>query len=619
MKEHRLTDRSLVLTATLVAVGVVGCGGDGGGGVRSAASAAPSGSASAAPVDTSATTSSAVAWRSVERGDDAAVFADGQPGLQVREVADAAALHLLYEEVRGGPVRVSDVPAVDFAREEVVALFLDDGAAGEVGVEVVDAVERPDALELRYAVTRDAAGVAPPGVPFHVLAVPSGAPPVALREVAGAAPPPGAGLAVTTRELRFARELAWGEQALAASGGTAPLVWRHVGGALPAGLAFAADADGARVEGVAEQLGRFAITVEVQDAAGGRATGVVEVVVDEPVLTVVAGTGQAGFAGDGGPATASLLESPRGLAVAPDGDLVFVDGANYRLRRVDAATGTIETIAGAGARGFAGDGGPAAAARLDVMRDVEVAADGDVFFVDAGNQRVRRIDAQTGVVATVAGDGRTGTPPDGALATQAPLGGPRELALLDADTLLVMTSGSVYALDLPTGRISRRAGADGPGRSPSGAPALATRFALLEGLAVDPQGGLVLAEFSQVRVVDGATGVVRTAAGGATGFAGDGGPATSAAFRYAVDVAVDPAGNAFVADSFNQRVRRIDAATRVIDTVAGTGVEASAPAGTPARQAALAHPRAVVLDGRGGLLVAEQNGDRIVRIGPPSP
>ena len=210
------------------------------------------------------------------------------------------------------------------------------------------------------------------------------------------------------------------------------------------------------------------------------------------------------------------------MAVDVTGNLFIPDVWSSRIRRVDASTGIITTVVGTGAPGFSGDGGTATSASLEMPWDVRVDTAGNLFIADFRNHRIRRVDAVTGVIATVAGSGLTGN--------------------------------------------------EGGGFTGDGGPATSASLAWPYGVAVDPSGNLFIADSSnnRVRRVDAATGVITTVAGtGDTGFSGDGGPATSASFALPQSVAVDPSGNLFIADGLNRRIRKVE------------GVAAAVPTSTP--------------------------------------
>ena len=243
-------------------------------------------------------------------------------------------------------------------------------------------------------------------------------------------------------------------------------------------------------------------------------------------IRTVAGTGAEGYTGDGGPATAATL-APAHVALDAAGNLYIADPLHLRVRRVDAATGLITTVAGTGAEGYTGDGGPATAATLgigwddaDVFISVALDAAGNLYIADPGNHVVRRVDAATGSITTVAGTGAEGYSGDGGPATAATL--------------------------IPAH------------------------------VALDAAGNLYIADPFHLRVrrVDAATGLITTVAGtGAEGYAGDGGPATDAALAYPTDVALDAAGNLYIADPGNLRVRRVARSSLVVRLPLGSSGE----------------------------------------------
>jgi serine/threonine-protein kinase len=281
--------------------------------------------------------------------------------------------------------------------------------------------------------------------------------------------------------------------------------------------------------------------------------------------TVIAGTGRAGYSGDGGLATAAQLNGPLDVAIAPDGSIFIADGTNDRIRKVT-PNGIITTIAGT-AGGFAGDGGPATAARLNFPVSLALDSSGNLYFTDVNNFRVRKI-TPAGIISTVAGSGRLSLSGDGGLATAAD-SGPGWLAL--------GPDGSIYFTD------------DGDARFWGNA---------------------------RVRKV-APNGIITTVAGtGADGYTGDGGPATAAQLRGVGGVAVDPGGNIYIADTGNARIRRVDT-SGIIRTYAGTGVAGNSGDGGPAVDARLNFPTGLTFDGNGNLYVADRNNQKVRRISPP--
>jgi sugar lactone lactonase YvrE len=284
------------------------------------------------------------------------------------------------------------------------------------------------------------------------------------------------------------------------------------------------------------------------------------------VITTVAGTGAPGFTGDGGPAAQAQLNEPAGIALDADGNLYIADTGNHRVRRVDTA-GIITTIAGTGSPGFAGDGGPAALAQLN--QPTAVVADGNakLYVADTGNHRVRTISLGGGPIATVAGTGAAGFSGDGGPGTGAQLNAPSGLAY-DAEgkaLYIADTNNNRVRLVEQSGVIATVAGTGVPGFSGDGGPAAQAQLNAPVGIEYDVIAGdanrdLYVADTAnhRVRKIDLVGGRISTVVGsGAAGFAGDGGQAGAASLNAPRGVALDANGNLFVADTFNERVRRV--------------------------------------------------------------
>jgi sugar lactone lactonase YvrE len=308
-----------------------------------------------------------------------------------------------------------------------------------------------------------------------------------------------------------------------------------------------------------------------------------------------------GYGGDGGPGSEAWLDYPKGLARAGDGTLVIADTRNSRVRRVDPVTGVITTIAGTGVRGYGGDGGPATAAVLNLPRAVAVTGAGDVLIADTDNQRIRRIDQVTGVITTIAGVGRYGHGGDGGPATAARLASPQALALGADGTVYVADTRNarVRRIDPGTGIVTTIAGTGAPGDGGDGGPATAARLSLPRGLTLGPDGSLYVADAGahRVRRVDPA-GVITTVAGvGQRGCTGDGGPAADAALAAPSGLALGPEGGLYIADAANNRIRRVTPDGR-ITTYAGNGKRAESDVNEP--QALVADPDATLLIANAG-------------------
>ncbi|MEV6670410.1 NHL repeat-containing protein [Streptomyces sp. NPDC051162] len=286
-------------------------------------------------------------------------------------------------------------------------------------------------------------------------------------------------------------------------------------------------------------------------------------------IATVAGNGIAGYGSDGGPATATPLNQPIGVTLDDAGNIYFTDGANHRVRKVD-TKGIITTVAGNGNAGYISDGGPATATPLNWPTGVAVDRSGNLYFSDYGNHRVRKVDTK-GIITTVAGNGNAG-----------------------------------YVSD--------------------GGPATATPLYLPYGITLDEPGNLYIADWGnhRVRKVD-TKGIITTVAGnGTAGYVSDGGPAIATTLYYPRDVAIDNAGSLYIADSANQRVRKVTS-DGIITTVAGNGIAGYVDDGGPAVATRIYNPYGVALDGAGNLYIGDASNQRVrgvthvARMTPPPP
>jgi sugar lactone lactonase YvrE len=274
-------------------------------------------------------------------------------------------------------------------------------------------------------------------------------------------------------------------------------------------------------------------------------------------MTTVAGNGEKGYAGDGGPATAAALNMPHEIQFDARGHLYIAERDNHVIRKVDGGTGTISTFAGTNSAGFSGDGGPAARAQLRQPHSIVIDRQGQLLICDIGNQRIRKVDLSTGTIVTYAGTGVAQPPSDGAPVSGTPLNGPR--------TMVLDERGDLY-------------------------------LALREGNAI-------------YRIATGTQTLHHVAGTGKQGLSGDGGPARAAELAGPKGLAYG-AGQLFVADTENHVIRRIELATGIITTILGTGERGDGPETDPLK-CRLSRPHGLTVDGSGVLYVTDSEAHRI--------
>lgn len=388
-------------------------------------------------------------------------------------------------------------------------------------------------------------------------------------------------------------------------------------------------------------------------------------------IHTVAGNGDSGFSGDGGPAVAACLNEPKGVALDREGNILIADSENHAVRKVDRATGRIGTIAGcagasesgrdatrptaaldgepddpfsdagttgerafaqqtdlsgtvryvvngaAAAKRFGGDGGPATGAALNFPTAVVVDRAGHLYIADTMNHRIRRVDAGTGFITTLAGVGQPRFGGDGGPAVSAGLNEPAALAVSDDGTLYVadQSNNRVRAIDLGTGLIRTVAGT-GTAEYNGEGPATEAALAGPSGLALAADGTLLIADTfnGRIRAVDPVTGMIRTVVG-------DGGPyryqdasePPSASVARPSGISVDPAGDLFITDSDNHLVRRWNASTGQLERLAGIGLARYGGDEGAALDASLSYPFGVVVD-EGRVLIADTFNHRVREI-----
>ncbi len=267
------------------------------------------------------------------------------------------------------------------------------------------------------------------------------------------------------------------------------------------------------------------------------------------------------FGGDGGPATEAALNFPTAVAVDARGYLYIADTMNHRVRRVDAQTGIITTIAGTGQTRFSGDGGPADRAALNEPAALAVDAQGQLYIADQSNNRVRAVDLKTGIIRTIAGMGSAAYDGDGKPATESSLAGPSGLAVADGTLYIADTfNGRIRSVDLATGMIATVVGDGGSYRYQSPDDPPSASVSRPSGIALDREGNLFLTDSDShlIRRWDRATGVLTRIAGiGSASSVGDGGAALEAGLCYPFGIVADGERTLLIADTFNHRIRAL--------------------------------------------------------------
>ncbi|MDA0834329.1 MAG: hypothetical protein O2955_03295 [Planctomycetota bacterium] len=277
-------------------------------------------------------------------------------------------------------------------------------------------------------------------------------------------------------------------------------------------------------------------------------------------LAVVAGTGEIGYTGDGGDPFEAKMNEPYEVRFDGDGNLFVVEMQNHIVRRIDRKTGVITTIAGTGEAGFSGDDGPATEAHLRVPHGITLDGAGGLYIADIGNHRIRRVDLETGIITTIAGTGENKLPQEGNQAKGHPLPGPRAIAATKDSLYVVLREGhSVWRIEFNSGMLHHIAGTGKSGYSGDGGPAIEATFNGPKGIAVDKAKNIYVvdSENDAIRLIDAKTKTIRTIAGigRSHDFCGDDGPAVKACFAQPHGICVDAEGTVYIGDTLNHRVR----------------------------------------------------------------
>lgn len=332
----------------------------------------------------------------------------------------------------------------------------------------------------------------------------------------------------------------------------------------------------------------------------------------------VVGTGQEGYAGDGGPANLALIGEAYGCEFDVADNLYISDGRTHTIRRVERETWIITTVAGTGEQGYSGDGGPATQARLNNLYSLQVDTNGDIYIVDRLNAAIRKVDAASGIITTVAGTGVPGYSGDGGPGNQAQLREPNDCFLDGQGGLLIadIQDHRIRRLDLVSGTISTFAGNGEKLRAGDGMPATEASIMGARAVCMDSKGNTYICERegNGVRKVD-VNGIMSTYAGtGERGYTADGGPALAATWGAPKAIRCDHQDNVIVVDTENNAVRRIDATTGVVTTIAG-GHQGGDGDGGPPTEAGLERPHGCGIDRQGNIYIADGVNHRVRAIG----
>lgn len=337
------------------------------------------------------------------------------------------------------------------------------------------------------------------------------------------------------------------------------------------------------------------------------------------IINKVAGNGSLTYAGNGSLGINTGMD-PNGLAFNSSGDIYLADYTNNSIRKIDHITGVITTVAGNGTAGFSGDGGPATSAQLNAPGEIILNAAGDLFICDYNNNRIRKVDHNTGFISTIAGTGTTsGYSGDGGPAVNAKLYHPNDLLINAAGDLYIADFGNdvIRSIDHTTNIISTIVGTGSNGYTGDGGPATGATFLGLGDIAFNSAGDLYINDHYNyvVRKVDHTTGIITTIAGnGTSGYSGDGGSATSAQFYQPTGLAIDANDDVFVSDFNNNRVRKIDHISGIISTVVGNGTIGYSGDGGLATAAQIYKPDKIIFNAASELFLCDSYNRRIRKI-----
>jgi trimeric autotransporter adhesin len=337
-------------------------------------------------------------------------------------------------------------------------------------------------------------------------------------------------------------------------------------------------------------------------------------------INTIAGDGTAGYGGDSGPATTAELNNPYGLTIDTAGNLYIADPANNRVRKVALSTSIISTIAGNGTAGYSGDNGPAAGAELQLPVSVVVDSTGNLYIADAGNDVIRKVNS-SGTITTIAGNNTVGYSGDSGLATNASLYGPSGVAVDSSGNLYIADAGNnrIRKVAAATGVITTIAGTGTAGYSGDNGAATSATLNKPSAVVEGSTGNLYILDTGNnvVRQVN-TTGTITTIVGnGTAGYSGDNGPATSATLHASHGMNIDGSGDLYVADSGNNVVRFVSAAG-TISTIAGNATAGYSGDNGAAISATLDNPQGLTIDSQGNIYISDQSNDRVREVTTPT-
>lgn len=331
-------------------------------------------------------------------------------------------------------------------------------------------------------------------------------------------------------------------------------------------------------------------------------------------IETIAGKGRGGFAGDGGLAVEAEINNPFGVVRGPDGAIWFCEYGGQRIRRIR-PDGRIETMAGTGATGYSGDGGTPLQATFNLPHEIRFDSEGSLYVVDMSNHVVRKIDFSKNLISTIAGTGKPGYAGDGDLAVKAELKNPHSIQFGPDRNLYICDIGNhvIRKVDISTGRISTFAGTGKAGKTPDGSPIAGTPLNGPRSLDFDKEGNLWLAtrEGNQVFRFDlKSQRIFHVAGTGASGFTGNDGPALQATLKGPKGIALDNMGNVYLADTESHSIRMIDVSSGKLIVLVGNGSKGDGPDGDPVK-CQLNRLHGIFVDRDGSILIGDSENHRI--------